>query len=143
MNSVILQLAEKYLKRLIIIFAVLALFRGHNHPGGGFIGGLMAGLAIVFEGFAYDALRLKKKRKNLPWQLIGSGLFAVFLSFLPSIFFQKALMTGFWFEVPFLFGESLKLGTPFLFDMGVFFVVTGVTLLFVFSLTKKKRWKSF
>ena len=39
MNSVILQIASKYLRFLLIIFALLALFRGHNQPGGGFIGG--------------------------------------------------------------------------------------------------------
>lgn len=73
MNSVILQIAAKYLKGLIMVFAVLALFRGHNDPGGGFIGGLMAGLAIVYRGFAYNAFQVKEELKDRPERYIGVG----------------------------------------------------------------------
>lgn len=136
MNSIILQLAAKYLKWLLIVFSVLALLRGHNNPGGGFIGGLLAGLAIVYKGFAYNAFQVKEKLKNRPERYIAIGLFAILLSFIPSVLAGKTLMTGMWVTVP--FGPGIKLGTPFLFDIGVFFAVIGVTLLFVFSLTQKK-----
>lgn len=138
MNSVILQIAARYLKWLLLVFAVLALFRGHNHPGGGFIGGLMAGLAIVYEGFAYNAFQVKERLKDRPERYIAGGLFAILLSFIPSLFRGETLMTGVWVKIPIPLGESIKLGTPFLFDTGVFFVVIGVTLLFVFSLTQKQ-----
>lgn len=139
MNSVVLQIAAKYLKWLLIVFAVLALLRGHNNPGGGFIGGLMAGLAIVYRGFAYNAFQVKEELQDRPGYYIGAGLFAIFLSFLPSLFVGKPIMTGLWVKIPFPVGESIKLGTPFLFDIGVFFAVIGVTLLFVFSLTQKQH----
>ncbi|MFW5830966.1 MAG: MnhB domain-containing protein [Prolixibacteraceae bacterium] len=138
MNSVILQIAAKYLKWLLIIFAVLALLRGHNHPGGGFIGGLMAGLAIVYRGFAFDAFQVKEELHDHPGRYIGAGLIVVLLSFLPSVFTGKPLMTGVWFKLSVSGGEGIKLGTPFLFDIGVFFAVIGVTLLFIFSLTQKQ-----
>src|SRR6056297_3709070 len=109
MNSVILQLAAKYLRGLLLVFAVLALFRGHNLPGGGFIGGLMAGLAIVYRGFAFDASHLEAAFKNMPWQFTGGGLLAIFLSFLPSVFLQQSLMTGVWMKIPLPFGGPLKL----------------------------------
>jgi multicomponent Na+:H+ antiporter subunit B len=141
MNSVILQIAAKYLKWLLIVFAVLALFRGHNQPGGGFIGGLMAGLAIVYRGFAYNAFQLKEKLQNRPERYIGGGLLAILLSFLPSLLKGDVLMTGIWFTIPTPVGEGIKLGTPFLFDVGVFLAVIGVTLMFVFSLTQKQVWK--
>lgn len=139
MNSVILQIAAKYLRWLLLVFAVLALLRGHNYPGGGFIGGLMAGLAIVYRGFAYNAFQLKEELQDRPGYYIGGGLLAIFLSFLPSLFAGKAVMTGLWIKLPFPFGEGIKLGTPFLFDIGVFFAVIGVTLLFIFSLTQKQQ----
>jgi multicomponent Na+:H+ antiporter subunit B len=138
MNSVILQIAAKYLRWLLLVFAVLALFRGHNYPGGGFIGGLMAGLAIVYKGFAYNAFQVKEQMQNRPELYIGGGLFAILLSFVPSVLKGETLMTGMWFKIPTPVGEGIKLGTPFLFDVGVFFVVIGVTLMFVFSLTKKQ-----
>lgn len=138
MNSVILQIAARYLKWLLLVFAVLALFRGHNYPGGGFIGGLMAGLAIVYEGFAYNAFQVKERLKDGPERYIAGGLFAILLSFIPSLLRGETLMTGVWIKIPVPLGESIKLGTPFLFDIGVFFVVIGVTLIFVFSLTQKQ-----
>jgi multicomponent Na+:H+ antiporter subunit B len=138
MNSVILQLAAKYLKWLFIVFAVLALIRGHNDPGGGFIGGLMAGLAIVYRGFAYDTFEVIERMKNVPERFIAGGLFAILMSFVPSLVLGKTIMTGVWLSIPLPLVGELKLGSPFLFDIGVFFAVIGVTLMFVFSLTQKR-----
>lgn len=138
MNSVILQLAAKYLKWLFIVFAVLALFRGHNSPGGGFIGGLMAGLAIVYKGFAFDSFGVKEHLQNMPGRLIAVGLFAIVLSFFPSLILGETIMTGIWLKIPLPLVGEFKLGSPFLFDIGVFFAVIGVTLMFVFSLTQKR-----
>lgn len=138
MNSVILQLAAKYLKWLFIVFAVLALIRGHNSPGGGFIGGLMAGLAIVYNGFAYDTFGIKERLQNLPERLIAGGLFVIVLSFFPSLLLGETIMSGVWLKIPLPLVGELKLGSPFLFDIGVFFTVIGVTLMFVFSLTQKR-----
>lgn len=139
MNSIILQIAARYLKWILIVFAVLALYRGHNHPGGGFIGGLMAGLAIVYRGFAFNAFQIKEELKDRPERYIALGLSTILLSFVPSLIKNATLMTGIWISVPLPFGEELKLGTPFLFDIGVFFTVIGVTLMFVFSLTQKPQ----
>ncbi|MFW6246013.1 MAG: MnhB domain-containing protein [Tangfeifania sp.] len=138
MNSVILQLAAKYLKWLFIIFAVLALLRGHNQPGGGFIGGLMAGLAIVYRGLAYDTFQVKERLQNVPVRFIAGGLFTILLSFAPSLLLGKTMMTGVWLKIHLPLAGELKLGSPFLFDIGVFFAVIGVTLMFVFSLTQKR-----
>lgn len=139
MNSIILQIAAKYLKWILLVFAVLALFRGHNHPGGGFIGGLMAGLAIVYRGFAYNAFQIKEELKDRPERYIALGLAIIMLSLVPSLLKGVTLMTGLWITVSFPFSEGLKLGTPFLFDVGVFFTIIGVTLMFVFSLTQKPQ----
>lgn len=139
MNSIILQIAARYLRWILIIFAVLALYRGHNDPGGGFIGGLLAGLAIVYRGFAFNAFQVKEELKDRPEKYIALGLSFILLSFAPSFLRNETLMTGAWISVPLPFGEVIKLGTPLMFDVGVFFVVIGVTLMFVFSLTQKPR----
>ena len=138
MNSAILQLAAPYIRWIFFTGAIIILIRGHNYPGGGFIGGLLAGLAILFKGFAYNLHEVREQLGRKPQQLIGSGLFIVILSFLPSIFLKKSFMTGVWIKpvLP-LLGE-LKLGTPFLFDIGVFLVVMGITLLFLLALTQHR-----
>jgi len=136
MNSIILQIAAKYIRSLLILFAVLALLRGHNYPGGGFIGGLLAALSVIYYSFAFSAKQVRDKLKISPETYITTGLFFVVLSFVPSVLNRLELMQGVWLilQVPVL-GE-LKLGTPFLFDIGVFLTVIGVTFLFFFSLTK-------
>lgn len=132
MNSYILQLASKYVVGLLILFGIIALFRGHNYPGGGFIGGLLVGLAIAYKGFAFDPEYAVAQLRLKPETYIALGLATILLSTLPSIFAGMEAMTGMWVSVD-LFGFDLKIGTPTVFDIGVFFVVIGVSLLFIFS----------
>lgn len=136
MNSIILQIAAKYIKGLLLIFAVIALLRGHNYPGGGFIGGLIAALSVIYLSLAYNPQIVKDRMKIQPHNYIALGLFTVVLSFLPSIINHLALMKGVWLKLELPIIGVLKLGTPFLFDIGVFLTVIGVTFLFYFSLTR-------
>lgn len=133
MNSVILQIAAKYVRWLLLLFSIIALLRGHNLPGGGFIGGLLAGLAIVYKSLAFSSDEIEKELKIKPQGYIGLGLLLILLSFAPSLIQNKTLMTGIWMQIPFPV-ENIKLGTPFIFDIGVFLAVIGVTLSFLFSL---------
>ncbi|HBH49575.1 MAG TPA: Na(+)/H(+) antiporter subunit B [Bacteroidales bacterium] len=137
MNSTLLQIASKYVQWLLILVAVIALFRGHNYPGGGFIGGLLAGLAIVYRGFAFSMSEARKQLPLSPEIIIAIGLFFVVASFMPALFTGSPLMKGEWYKLQLGFTE-LKLGSPFIFDIGVFFTVIGVAISFVFSLNKKE-----
>jgi multicomponent Na+:H+ antiporter subunit B len=137
MNSIILQIAAKHIKWIFILFAIIALLRGHNYPGGGFIAGLLASLAIIFYGFAYTFKKLKEKLSSKPEYFISSGLATIIISFLPSILHKEELMKGMWLKIELPLIGLLKLGTPFLFDIGIFLAVIGVTLLFMTSLTKE------
>lgn len=136
MNSVILQLASKYIRFIFLVFAIIVLMRGHNQPGGGFIGGLLAALAIVYKGFAYSLQSVKNKIENSSQRILIAGLLSIVASFIPSVLSRQSFMTGQWIRLS--FAGDLKLGTPLLFDIGVFLTVTGVTLLFLFSLTKNE-----
>ena len=136
MNTVILQIAQRFVRGLLLLFAVIALLRGHNHPGGGFIGGLLAGMSIVLKGFAFDAASVRERLRISPQAYIAAGLIIIVLSFMPSILAGEEFMKGLWLIIPMPFGGELKLGTPLVFDTGVFFAVIGVTLLFLFSLKK-------
>lgn len=141
MNSAILQIAAKYIRLLLVFFAVLALLRGHNNPGGGFIGGLLVALSIVYYGFAFDSMKAKAKLNIQSERYIASGLLAILLSVVPGLVQSGELMKGIWIGIPLPVLGELKLGTPFLFDIGVFLAVIGVTLMFFFSLTKTEQWK--
>jgi len=141
MNSVILQIAAKYVRWLLVFFAIVALYRGHNHPGGGFIGGLLVSLSVVFYSLAFDATQAKEKLRLQPEKNIVIGMFLILLSVLPGLFQKQFLMAGVWTSISLPVLGELKLGTPFLFDIGVFFAVIGVILMFFFSLNSIAKWK--
>jgi multicomponent Na+:H+ antiporter subunit B len=113
------------------------LVRGHNLPGGGFIGGLLAGLSLAYKGFAFTQELVEKEMKLRPEYFMVIGLVMVFASLWPGLLLEGTLMQGVWFTIPFPFTDGYKFGTPFLFDIGVYFVVIGVTVLFLFSLSEK------
>jgi multicomponent Na+:H+ antiporter subunit B len=136
MNLNILQYAEKPIRWLLIIISIVALLRGHNYPGGGFIGGLLAGLAIVFQSLAYDVETVRKKMKLSPQSFIGIGLAIAAISLLPSIIGGAELMQAYWVKLQITESYVLKLGTPLVFDIGIFFSVIGIVLMFIFNLSK-------
>jgi len=138
MNSIILQIAAKYLKILFLSFAFIALIRGHNYPGGGFIGGLLAALYIVYNSLAFTSRQIKQQLRVRPEHYMGAGLICALLSFLPSLLSGAPLMKGIWLSLNTSIMGEIKLGTPLLFDIGIFLTVMGVTLLFLFTLSINK-----
>lgn len=119
---------------LFFLFSVFLLFRGHNLPGGGFIGGLLAAIALFLHSMVFGVnVTLKSYRLN-PRKLMAGGLLVALIAVLVSMFMGLTLFTGVWSEITLpLIG---KLGTPMLFDVGVYLVVVGVVLNITFVLTK-------
>lgn len=134
MRTVILETTVRLLMPLFFLFSVFLLFRGHNLPGGGFIGGLLAAISLFLHSvvFGVDAT-LKRYHLNAR-KLIASGLLLALISVLISLIMGLTLFTGVWstFQLP-LIG---KLGTPMMFDIGVYLVVVGVVLNITFVLTE-------
>ena len=137
MHSVILAIATRYLTPLILVFSIILLFRGHNNPGGGFIGGLLAASGFVLHTIAFEVSSARKKLIIDPRTLIGIGLLISLISALISLFMGKQFMTSNWWvaELPLL--GKLHIGTPLFFDIGVYLVVVGVTLTIIFALSEE------
>jgi multicomponent Na+:H+ antiporter subunit B len=140
MNAYLLQIAEKYVRWFLLTLAVIALVRGHNLPGGGFIGGLLAALSVVYRGLAFSPQYAWEKLPMSPDKFLGLGLLMIILSLLPGWLFSEPFMTGYWLKIELSAEMVLKLGTPFLFDVGVFFIVFGVAVIFLFSKTTFDPW---
>lgn len=140
MNAYLLQIAERYVRWFLLTIAIIALLRGHNLPGGGFIGGLLAALSVVFRGLAYHPQYARDRLLMSPDRYLGLGLLIIIISLLPGLLFSEPFMTGYWLTIPLPADLSLKLGTPFLFDVGVFFVVIGVAVTFLFSKSTFEPW---
>jgi multicomponent Na+:H+ antiporter subunit A len=130
--------AVKWLTPLLLLMAVWLLLRGHNEPGGGFIGGLVAATALILRRLASARASLNPQRK--PLLLIAAGIFTAFVSTLPSVLAGQVFMKGIWggsLWLP-LVGKT-KFGTPFLFDVGVFLAVVGACLLILSLLIRDDR----
>jgi multicomponent Na+:H+ antiporter subunit B len=141
MKTIILQIALPYIRFILIFFSIITLFRGHNFPGGGFIGGLMASGAFIFQALAWDVKSSRNSLRTQPSVLIGSGLMMALLSALPGIMTGKPFLTGTWVKITLFADYTLKLGTPLLFDIGVYFTVAGVVLMFIYTLMEEWQWK--
>lgn len=133
-NSVILSTAARYVLPLLILFSVFILLRGHNHPGGGFIGGLVAAAAFALYAIAFDVRSARDVLRINPRRLIGIGLAISISSVILPLLVGQSLMTGLWIEqeIPVL-GH---IGTPSMFDFGLALVVVGVALTVIFNLAE-------
>jgi multicomponent Na+:H+ antiporter subunit B len=136
MKSLILTTATRYLLPLILLFSVFILLRGHHDPGGGFIGGLVASAGFALYGFAYGMPEARRVLYFDPLKMIGVGLLtAVTSGLLSPILHRDPFMTSIWGETA--YPGIGKLGTPLMFDMGVYLTVIGVTMLIILTLSEE------
>lgn len=133
MKSYIIQLAATRMLPVTLLLSLLVFYRGHNEPGGGFIGGLMAAAGFIFYAMAFDTAEAEKKLRVSPFMLMAAGLSFAFISTLPSLFAGNPFFTGEWISLSIPLLGKLNLGTPLLFDLGVYLTVWGVTLTIIFN----------
>jgi multicomponent Na+:H+ antiporter subunit B len=141
MSSVILRMAAGILKPLFLIVSVWLLLRGHNHPGGGFIGGLIAGSAFMFRPLAYDTDKLERNEYGVAIIMLVLGISLVMISALTGVITEGTILKGLWIqpELP-LPGGKIKFGTPLLFDVGIYFTVIGFIYLIFITMMEEWQW---
>ncbi len=125
-RSLILKVATQYLMPLLLVFSIFLLLRGHNEPGGGFVGGLVAASALMLYAISDSPSALWKLLPVDPRLLAGIGLLISLTSGILPILFDLPFMTGMWFSNP--LPVVGKVGTPTFFDVGVYFLVIGVVV---------------
>jgi multicomponent Na+:H+ antiporter subunit A len=127
-RSVVLEVITRILFHTITVFSVYLLFSGHNEPGGGFAGGLVAGLALVLRYLAGGRYELGEAAPVAPGLLLGAGLlFAGGTGAGGLLLGAEVLQTAILeVDVPVL--GHIKLVTSLFFDMGVYLIVVGLVL---------------
>jgi multicomponent Na+:H+ antiporter subunit B len=136
MRSLILVTAARLLTPLLLIFSVFLLLRGHNAPGGGFAGGLVAAAAFILLAISRDPAAARRALRIEPQALIGAGLLVAIAAGVTGLLVGDPLLTGQWIELHLPSG-TLELGTPLAFDIGVYLVVLGATLTMVLTLAEE------
>ncbi len=133
MSSSILRTATRLLMPLLLLFALFLLFRGHNAPGGGFVAGLVVAAAFVLHALAYGIPASRRALLVPPPMLLPIGLSVALLSGIPAVVLGMPFMTALWTTVG-TGSAGIAVGTPLVFDIGVFLAVVGVVLTIVFTL---------
>lgn len=118
MSTLILRTMAPILVGLMLLFSLVILLRGHNDPGGGFIGGLIAASAMAVHGMAFGVGAARKLLRFNPLSWAGVGVLVAAVSGLLSAAFGVPFLTGLWLPA-YLFG------VPGLFDIGVYLTVFG------------------
>jgi multicomponent Na+:H+ antiporter subunit B len=132
--SVILRTTTGFLALLLLAFSLALLWRGHNAPGGGFAGGMTAGAGLALYAFAHGAARASKLIVLDGRIYLGVGLLTAFVAGMIGPLNGRPFLTGIWIEahVPLL--GAIPLGTPLLFDVGVYLAVFGMAATVVIAL---------
>jgi multicomponent Na+:H+ antiporter subunit B len=136
MDSPVLRSGTRFLAPLMLLFSVFLLVRGHNEPGGGFVGGLVAAtafaLVLLTEGLAVARRLLRAD----PLGVAAAGLLVALASGLPPLLAGQPFMAGRWLKVP--LPVVGKIGSPVVFDVGVYLVVLGIVLAILFALAEEE-----
>jgi multicomponent Na+:H+ antiporter subunit A len=128
LRSPILEVVTRLLFHTIVLFSVYLLFSGHNAPGGGFVGGLVVGLALALRYLAGGRHELTVAAPIDAGLVLGAGLFiavgtGVTAMVLGEAVLQSALLD---FHLPLL--GHVHFVTSMIFDVGVYLIVIGLVL---------------
>lgn len=127
-RSVILDVCVRAEIHTLLLVSLYFLFAGHNQPGGGFAGGLLASCAFCLHYVAGGEPALARVIRIPPPVLLGAGLLLAVLTGLVPL-----LVGGLFLESAFLEAEiavlgTVKVGSVLVFDSGVYLVVLGMSL---------------
>ncbi|MCC0033991.1 MAG: Na(+)/H(+) antiporter subunit B [Hoeflea sp.] len=138
MRTVIFRSIAPYLTSLMVLFSIFVLLRGHNEPGGGFIGGLIAASALAIYGIACGVAPVRRAIYFHPMAIAAFGLFMSGMAGVLSVFASVPYMSGLWIY-PHLFGVEIPLSSVLVFDVGVYLVVVGAISSIALALEERDR----
>jgi multicomponent K+:H+ antiporter subunit A len=134
LHPVIMASLTRLLLPLALLVSTFMLLRGHNLPGGGFIAGLVTAVALIMQYLANGVAWTHDRLPANMHPIIGAGLGIAALTGLASLAFGYPFLTSTFghFDWP-LVGE-FELASAMAFDLGVYLVVVGATLLILIHL---------
>jgi multicomponent K+:H+ antiporter subunit A len=135
-NPFMLAVAARVLLPFALVVAAYIFLRGHNLPGGGFIAGLVASLALLMQ-YMGDGYGATSRRLRIDFgRTVGAGVLVAGLTGVGAWLFARPFLTSAHGHphVPIL-GE-VPLSSAVAFDVGVFLTVVGATMLLLTALAR-------
>lgn len=142
MPELYLRLLNRILTPVLLLLAIYLLLRGHNLPGGGFIAGLMAAAAFELQILSRGHNSVRRAIGPYLNSGIGLGLAIAICSGIAGLL-KGTFFKSLWFELHLPLLGDLTLGTPVVFDLGVFLVVASVTTSFLLGLSRASDSAAF
>ncbi|MGX5682579.1 Na+/H+ antiporter subunit A [Schumannella luteola] len=127
-RSILLEVVVRLIFHALIVVSLYVLLVGHNAPGGGFAGGLVAGMALVARYLAGGRVELGAAAPIDAGKLLGAGLLLAAGTALVPLFFGVDALTSTWFTIDLGMLGTLDFVTSTVFDIGVYLVVIGLVL---------------
>ncbi|MBQ2263094.1 MAG: Na+/H+ antiporter subunit B [Loktanella sp.] len=138
MKSIILIAGSRLLVALLVVFSAYMLLRGHNQPGGGFIGGLVAATGFVIFAIACGTEDARRALRFKPTDIAAVGLGMALFAGIMAAIWSDAFFTGQWLFINATpEDKGIPLSSVLIFDVGVFLVVLGSVLSIVFALEEE------
>ncbi|MGB3610473.1 MAG: monovalent cation/H+ antiporter subunit A [Cellvibrio sp.] len=127
-----------YLRFLLPFMAMVAIYfflRGHNLPGGGFVAGLIFSTAVILQYMLAGTIWVESRLRMQPYKWIAWGLLIAGTTGLGAWFLGYPFLTSHTAHVTLPLLGELHLPSAFMFDVGVFMVVVGSTMLILIALS--------
>lgn len=133
-RSLILEVGARIIFHPLLLFSLFLLFSGHNNPGGGFAGGMIAGLALITRYLAGGRFELALAMRVRPATLLGTGMTIATTAALVPIPFGGTILQTTVFDLHLPIFGAVHLATALFFDMGVYLIVIGLVMDILLSL---------
>ncbi|WP_174183351.1 Na+/H+ antiporter subunit A [Nocardia barduliensis] len=127
-RSMVLQITTRLVFPTIMVLSVYFFFSGHNAPGGGFAGGLTAGLALTLRYLAGGRYELGEALPVDAGHVLGAGLLLAAGTAVSSLLLGAPPLSSAIIEVSLPVVGHIKVVTALLFDLGVYLIVVGLVL---------------
>ena len=138
-HPLMMVVATRAMMPIAIVVAVYIFLRGHNMPGGGFVSGLVASIALLMQYMASGFAWTQARQRIEYHAMIGWGVIIAGLTGAGAWLAGRPFLTGAfeYYKLPLI--EEFELATALLFDLGVFLCVLGSVMLMLYSLSRLAR----
>lgn len=119
---------------VIGVVALFLLLRGHDLPGGGFAGGLMMSVAILLQYMASGTRWVEDNLRVRPLRWMGAGLLLAAGTGIAAMLLGRPFLTSYFSYADLGLLGRLPMASAMLFDIGVFALVFGATVLMLIAI---------
>lgn len=134
MHPVIMASFTRSLLPLALLVSIYILLRGHNLPGGGFIAGLITAVALIMQYLANGVAWMQPRLAANEHSVMAYGLLIAVLTGLASWLFGHPFLTSTFSHIHWPLVGEFELASAMAFDLGVYLVVVGATMLIIINL---------